>query len=277
MKIVIDEKDADIVLEYEKTVGEALSGIEDWLSGAGLCISGITLDGEDVSAHIDDVFKRTVDQIECMAIKTSFVSTLHIEALYQALECLAAFAAANRGEASSVAERKRIQTEWEASDGAHFLSGHDYSIFSDISKVFKGNDSGDVQKAIAEQIGSLDRMIKDPAKEFLSLEAQVVNLNERLEALPLDMQTGKDRRAAETIDIFSTLTEKMFGLIRLVSQTFDETALNEFNAALKEFLAAYENKDMVLIGDLAEYELAPRLSKIYNDIKNELAHDAVKK
>jgi hypothetical protein len=279
MKIIIDEKDADIVLEDEKTVGEALSGIENWLSGAGLCISGIALDGENVAASMDDVFKRPVDRIDRMAIKTSLISTLHIEALYQALECLAAFASASSGagNVSPSAEKERIQEAWEQSAGAHFLSEHDYSIFNGIGEVFKGKGSGDVQKAIADQVACLDRMIKDPAKEFLSLEAQVVDVNERLETLPLDMQTGKDKQAAETIDAFSTLAEKMFGLIRLVPQTScGDAVLDEFNAALKEFLAAYENKDMVLIGDLAEYELAPRLSSIYNDIKKELARSAAK-
>ena len=39
--------------------------------------------------------------------------------------------------------------------------------------------------------------------------------------------------------------------------------LTEFGAALKELLAAYEQRDAVLVGDLAEYELAPRLRDLY--------------
>jgi hypothetical protein len=31
---------------------------------------------------------------------------------------------------------------------------------------------------------------------------------------------------------------------------------------MKELIAAYENKDTVLVGDLAEYELSPRLLKL---------------
>ena len=39
--------------------------------------------------------------------------------------------------------------------------------------------------------------------------------------------------------------------------------IGEFNAILKELLAAYETRDSVLVGDLAEYELAPRLRCLY--------------
>ena len=37
----------------------------------------------------------------------------------------------------------------------------------------------------------------------------------------------------------------------------------EFSAALRELLAAYEQHDTVLVGDLAEYEMAPRLRGLH--------------
>jgi hypothetical protein len=39
--------------------------------------------------------------------------------------------------------------------------------------------------------------------------------------------------------------------------------LEEFAGVLKEFLSAYETRDSVLIGDLAEYEVSPRLAELY--------------
>jgi hypothetical protein len=44
--------------------------------------------------------------------------------------------------------------------------------------------------------------------------------------------------------------------------------MEEFNAALSELSAAYENRDTVLVGDISEYELAPRLSKFFSALKN---------
>jgi hypothetical protein len=104
-----------------------------------------------------------------------------------------------------------------------------------------------------------------------------------MEDLPLDIQTGKDARAAETVQIFSTVTEKLlriFALLKLEGFITDtlvidampfDAFIDNFNAALKEMLAAYEIKDAVLAGDLAEYELAPRLRSFYAAIKTPAA------
>jgi hypothetical protein len=118
-------------------------------------------------------------------------------------------------------------------------------------------------------------------------------VSKRLEELPLDIQTGKDIKAAETITLFSSLAEKIFRIIFLYRQyginieTIMVPAaeanvnlkdynlkdyIDEFNTALKELVSAYENNDTVLVGDLAEYELAPRLlclSGILADFKVE--------
>jgi hypothetical protein len=44
--------------------------------------------------------------------------------------------------------------------------------------------------------------------------------------------------------------------------------VEEFNSTLKELFSAYENRDTVLVGDIAEYELAPRLLKLFSAMKN---------
>ena len=121
------------------------------------------------------------------------------------------------------------------------------------------------------------REIGDPLREMAVQKPLAEEIAVRLEDLPLDMQTGKDHRAAETITLFSSLVEKIFRLIFLFKHfgadiqsikvsSMDNTEtvnlkdyIGEFSAALKELISAYENKDTILVGDLAEYELAPRL------------------
>ena len=100
------------------------------------------------------------------------------------------------------------------------------------------------------------------------------------------MQTGKDGRAAETMTLFSALTEKLFRLVFLFARrgttiegievaSMDgtgmvslKTYIEEFSAALRELIAAWENSDTVLVGDLAEYELSPRLSVFAAALEN---------
>jgi hypothetical protein len=132
-------------------------------------------------------------------------------------------------------------------------------------------------------IGERIRELKDPAGELVSLETLVESIAVRLEDLPLDIQTGKDSKAAETIQLFSNITEKLFRLssllklegiiadIKTIDTTTYQSFIEEFSAALQELIAAYEAKDAVLVGDLAEYELAPRLRTFYTALKTPVA------
>jgi hypothetical protein len=86
------------------------------------------------------------------------------------------------------------------------------------------------------------------------------------------LQTGKDRQAMDTIVRFSELAQS---LVRVVSSVLpaDEAKriggvdvqefYQELNGILSELLQAFESKDTVLIGDLMEYEVAPRLEKLH--------------
>jgi hypothetical protein len=52
----------------------------------------------------------------------------------------------------------------------------------------------------------------------------------------------------------------------MVAENPIDTYLAEFNAALRELLAAYEQRDTVLVGDIAEYEMAPRLRNLHTAV-----------
>jgi len=110
------------------------------------------------------------------------------------------------------------------------------------------------------------------------IEPLVGEICARLEELSLDIQTGKDARAAETVRTFSGIGEKIFRIFNMlklagfpVGEITVENAsitayITEFDTALRELLAAYEQHDTVLVGDLAEYEMAPRLHHLHTAI-----------
>jgi hypothetical protein len=122
------------------------------------------------------------------------------------------------------------------------------------------------------------RELGDPSGELERAGPLITETVRRLEDLPLDIQTGKDGHAAETVQIFSRLGEKifrLFGLMKAEGYALEHLKagdmplkdyIEEFDAALRELLAAYESGDAVLVGDLAEYELAPRLQNLYTVI-----------
>jgi hypothetical protein len=268
MDIRINGKTADITLEAEQTLGELLAGIEDWLRPSGYALSGLRINGTSVgAASIAEAFTRNLWDIETLDIETSNWPDLTMEALFSVQDTIGAY------QDASFEEKRHIPEDWEESAAATFLSGNDPDLFQGILKTLKGEGLSPEQ--LRGIIGERIRELKDPLMELHTIEPLIEGIAKRLEDLPLDIQTGKDSRAAETVQLFSTITEKLFRLFSLLqfqgpaaeTGTINGLPLHdfieEFSAALRELLAAYEVKDAVLIGDLAEYELAPRLRSFY--------------
>jgi hypothetical protein len=268
MNITINGKPADITLEAEKNVGQVLAGLDNWLSGSGHRLSGIVIDGEAVgSGSLADVFCRELDRVGTLDIRTSAVMVLMAEALLNLRRDIEEY------ERADFEEKKELRAGWQESPEALFLSEQIPEVYEWAERSFAGEgvSSGELLNLVEERL----REIQDPAGELNKAEPLIQAVVRRLEDLPLDIQTGKDSRAVETVRIFSGIAEKIFRLFDLMKAEGYDTAsltvenipvsdyIDEFGTALKELLAAYEARDAVLIGDLAEYELAPRFSGLY--------------
>ncbi|GHT63117.1 hypothetical protein FACS1894110_00190 [Spirochaetia bacterium] len=273
MTICINGKKADIILEKEKTIGDVLAGLDDWLRGSGYCLSGLETDGERADIlSMDSFFEMELTGIEKLNIITSSWTGLAAEALLDLLQNIGDY------EMADFEERSRFKNAWETQAASHFLQEQIPDIYGLAEKTFSGlgMPSTELRKILEERLWELE----NPRREINNSGHLIKGIAARLEELPLDIQTGKDGRAAETVRIFSEIAEKLFRLFNLLkiegfnaeTLTVDDipiyTYIEEFGSALKELLAAYESRDAVLVGDLAEYELAPRLLKFYSAISN---------
>jgi hypothetical protein len=272
MEITINGKAADITLEKEKTLGDLLAGIREWLSGSGYSLSGLGIDGQTIGAgSIDEALSRDLEEIKTLDIETSSLSQLMEEALLDTRRNISEYGKA------SFDDQRLIQQAWRNSPAASFLMEQIPDVFDRIIHSFRGE--GLTPSVLTALVDERIREIRAPHLEFRGIDCMVEETAKRLEDLPLDIQTGKDGRAAETVQIFSNITEKIFRLLSLlkwegiitdtlvIDTASFNTFIEEFSAALRELLAAYEVKDAVLVGDLAEYELAPRLRTLYSAIK----------
>ena len=270
MKIKINGKPADITLETEKTVGEVLAGIHQWLDStketAGFFVSGLEIDGKSYGVlSLDEAFELSLKGLSFINVKTSSWAELMLEALVGLKNDLSAY------ESRTAEEQKNFRDNWEKSAAAVFIMEHDRDLYGVVQKTlkespFSGSSLSFSTAGAAALVAERIREIENPMREMTSLKPFAEEIAKRLEDLPLDMQTGKDQKAAETITVFSSLVEKIFRLIFLfrhfradIDTIEVSSMISEFSAALKEMIAAYENKDTILVGDLAEYELAPRL------------------
>ena len=281
MEIYINGKPADIILETEKNVGDILTGLEQWLTGSGNRLSGLIINGSDTGiSGLDKAKERELEGIDNLDIRISTWDELAAEALWDLKETCILY-----GD-STFELRPKIRRDWEESAAAAFISTEIKDLHELVSVSFLGEglSTGDLGIIVEERL----RELSDPMGEFKHMEKPISEIVQRLEELPLDIQTGKDSKAGETIQLFSRIGEKLFRFLQILKSkglVFDSFCiegisakefLNNFNSILEELTMAYGNQDTVLIGDLAEYELAPRLLTLFSTLKNILIEEAGK-
>lgn len=127
----------------------------------------------------------------------------------------------------------------------------------------------DINKLELSTVSSTDiyNSIQELARQSSSIAQNLCNI-------PLLYQTGKDGEAAghitEFADFFnafcrtislSSLFPKTYDTILIQDQEISQF-LSSFSQILVDFEKALKENDIVMIGDLAEYEIAPRLQSI---------------
>jgi hypothetical protein len=268
MKIKLNGVDADIKPENEKTIGEILSALDAWLTGSGHRLSGLIIDGKAVNAREMDLsFSKCIDTVDTLDICTSSLSQLISESLTRTIQDIDDF------QALTFDEKAAYSGKWKESPQGCLLAEQYPELFDWTLKAFSGEGcSPQVLTALFEE---RLRELLDPAGEMGRITQLVDDICARLTEFPLDVQTGKDAKAAETVNVFSGVAEKVFRIYHtlriegfpVAEITVDNMPINdyitEFSKALKELLDAYERRDTVLIGDLAEYEMAPRLRGLH--------------
>jgi len=270
MEIRINDKKLDAKPDNEKTVGDVLASLEQWLENSGHRLSGISIDGQNINVSmIEEIFSREIDTIEYLDLYTNVVAELAATSLINLLEDIKEY------ESLNFEEKTNFFDKWKESASAAFISSEMADLFSLCSNTFSGGDisSSDLFSITEERL----REVKNPSEEFAKIEPLVNEICERLVNFPLDIQTGKDRIASQTIQVFSGVTEKIFRTFKqldsqgLLEQTDNKKPLTQqftsFGKLLREFLEAYEKNDFVLVGDIAEYETSPKLKEFYSSIQ----------
>lgn len=270
MRININGKAADVTLENEKTVGEVTQSVEKWLEASGHRLSGISIDGQAAGAAlIDDFLSRKVEDVKTLDLYTSSLLELTAESLVSLLSDVKEF------ESLSHRERETFFSSWKESAQANFISERTPDLYDAFINAFsRGGISLDSLFSITEE---RLRELNDPLNEFSRIRPMVEETSERLTCLALDIQTGKDARAAGTIQLFSGVSEK---ILRVLPFLEERRCINsassaerpyaksvmEFGSLIKELLDAYAKHDSVLVGDIAEYEAAVKLRELYETI-----------
>jgi len=115
--------------------------------------------------------------------------------------------------------------------------------------------------------------------EFNLLVEKFAELSKKMEQVPADLQNGKNAQVSESIKSVADLINDFCHVATLstlfpddfksitINQMSIKDFFDDFSHILLDFEQALQNNDSVLIGDLSEYEICPRLSSISEALK----------
>jgi hypothetical protein len=274
MEIRINGRNADITPENEKTIGELMASFENWLAASGHRLSGLSIDGKKAeSSALEEIFSLKIDSVKTLDIFTTSLADLYAVSLLNLLEDIKEF------EGLKQEEKNNYFDSWKQRAQALFISEQMNDLFNFVVNLFMYGTLGSetVYSITEERL----REVKEPYNEFSKIKPLLDETCSLLLDLPLDIQTGKDARASQTIQIFSGISEKILRILRqfdvqgfIPNDPANENQIvkmiEDFGNVVKELLDAYERNDTVLVGDLAEYEAAPKLKELFELIEGSL-------
>ncbi len=135
---------------------------------------------------------------------------------------------------------------------------------------------------IASVFGERLAELRRPAAEMLAAAALFDERAAELADLPVLLQTGKEDQAMKAVLYFIEIFNKVIRIIPELRRTGIDTAsitvdgsampdfYGAFNGVLRQLTDAFEHKDAVLIGDLAEYEVLPRMRSFFAAMRESL-------
>lgn len=122
-----------------------------------------------------------------------------------------------------------------------------------------------------------EQSIKD---SFSTLSTLFDELSKKMEEIPVELQNGKNSQAIESIKNLADSIDEFCHIAALASlfpETFTNTNIDgknfkdffaDFSQILLDYEQALQNNDTVLLGDLSEYEICPRLVSISQALKS---------
>lgn len=280
MTITVNGEHIDFTLEAEKSVGDVLGGLIGWLDNAGMLIESVRLNGE-AAPMAEDAWKlQSIDEVNTLELNAVNRRTARLIQLETARDYFTLLV--NSAESGGEEELAELSSGFPdlRTILPHLLDeGSRSAVLARIDSVFAeaGFPLPEGSRVLRnpESLGTEARMIKvllerrvkeleNPENAAAAAAAALASAAEKLEEAAVKLQTGHDAAAME---IMIHLTELLGAFMRPVSwMSAEREAVKSAAGDITGFLAELEEAmgagDTVLIGDLLEYEIKPRLIEL---------------
>ncbi|MBN1837638.1 MAG: hypothetical protein JW820_17410 [Spirochaetales bacterium] len=283
MQIRINDQPLDITLEHNDTLGTVVRELQAWLKGSDLILYSVRHRDRDLLASPAEEWEGTstsqVDALEVTVRQAGDLRSENLRTVLQYLELLdAALAQADDGKLAELTPGFAALTESVAQIAPREGSLPGLAL---LLEELSGRSLGDwpgeraaQARQLIERLRSLvdrrRREIDDPRCMARELVDQLPAAREEAQDVAVLLQTGRDREAMETIVRFSEICESVARVLHSLPEGDRpsvggrnlEEFFTELNGLLNDLVEAFSAHDSVLIGDLMEYEVAPRLEQL---------------
>ncbi len=278
MQLKINGEQVSFSLEQEKTLAEVMRGIQGWLGGAGFVITGIRADGQDLLSVPAGIWGSTpVDSVAEIDVQAQHTADVRVEH-WQTLEAWLGMLAEEVKAPGPVLEEllANLSETLKGMKANPFLPpGID--AMERFARLFEGTTVAAMRRWSEEQrrdastlIGILRREIAkriadatQPREALARCVSDLRALVEHLSEVSVLLQTGKDKAAMETVIGFTDAVHTVLSLVPFLPPNAERgRMIADLTPVLRDLVAAFDAKDSVLIGDLLEYEVAPRVTRL---------------
>lgn len=285
MEILVNREPLDFSLENESSLGEVIDGLADWLGSGRFAITSLDVNATSYAIHdrtawenmrIDEVSRLSVEALPLSDVDHATLIALD-EYCSLLRECLESGAAEPLSEIAAELPYVRARIV-QFFPGLATDAGAGSSILADES-LERGELPGPAAGAalIAEIdsihtiVASREREYREPVRELALTLGQLAATRDALIEVPVQLQTGKERAAMQTVISLTEFLSRLVRLVPLVEARVDDPPIDiagtrrfaeELVPHLAELREAFEIQDTVLLGDLLEYEIAPRLEEL---------------
>lgn len=282
MKILVNDEAIEFTLQGEKELGEIVPSIREWLRKSDYAIAAISVDGKELNLDNGEEWTSlTLEGIDTLSVQATSVTQERLDGIETATEFLLLLRRILEARHEERLSEALTEYEYLREVLPTFLSsrqseGEQMRDYFDELLHRTGAHSGKVptdeeqrmelQRGVDSLISLLEaraRELLQPAEEYLSVARAVAGALDSVEEVPVLLQTGEGADAMRRLAGFTGLVERLVRLYPLWSEASErepeEDHFQELNEVLGELIQALGDEDTVLVGDLVEYEVVPKV------------------
>ncbi len=267
MQLVINQTPVEMTLENERTVRDLLDSLERWALQQGQVVVGALIDGRVASEDSASILLEGIGLVELETVgrDNQLEARLGIVGEYLSLASRAVLGA-------NIPLLKDLRSEFgpirETLDGLGLWNAAERS---ELEKPWDTEIAKNLLLRLSSRVLERQEMLLDPGRPLARTLTVLAQQLEGVGNLPLLWQKGQDKLAVEKVLALFSVLEDLDRIVPVALQAGRKLySWSEFRNSVQPFLSevrqALETQDYVLVTDLIEYELAPRLLTCHQEL-----------